>query len=150
MYELNFLESYWERAKLIAKRIEMELPIITVNHKKVGEFIHTVQFKDLENWAITPNSKSDGLSALADKISNMIYMGRAKDVKPMVLKIVSGRIKKQSKPISKHDRMVNRREPQYFRYTAEFLGYGHFRWNYKAYKLNETEIKRLKEFFEIK
>lgn len=150
MNDLNFLESYWERAKLIARRIEKELPIITVNHKKVGEFIHVVQFKDLENWGITPNEKSKNLSALADKLVDMIYQGRAKDVKPMVLKIVSGRIKKQSKPISKRDRMVNRRDPQYIKYTAEFLGYGHFRWNYQAYKLTDTEINRLKEFFEIK
>jgi len=149
MNDLDFLSTYWERAKVIAEDVVNNLPIIVCESEKVGEFIHTVQFKDLENWGMSPNQKSGNLSALADKISNMIYVGRSKDVKPMVLKIVSGRIKKQSKPISKHDRMVNRRDSQYFRYTADFLGYGHFRWNYQAYKLTEIEIKRLKEFFGV-
>jgi hypothetical protein len=29
------------------------------------------------------------------------------------------------------------------------LGKGHFKWNWKAYTLNDREIKKLKEFFNL-
>lgn len=146
MDDLDFLESYWSRATSIGDKIMMELPLVEVRHKKVTDRISIIQYKDLDNWKPVISNKSDSLLALADKIRTMIHKGRAKDVKPMVLKIISGRVKKLSKPISTNQRHMNKNK-SWGTYCGEFLGYGHFRWNYRGYRLNEIELKRLKEYF---
>jgi hypothetical protein len=71
----------------------------------------------------------------------MILQGRANDVKPMLEKICTGRIKSLSQPKGKYWESKN--------ITGEYLGKGHFRWNYKAHTLNEEEIKRIKDYFNI-
>lgn len=149
MDDLDFLETYWVRVNTIGEKIKKELPFISSETKMFGNHLQIVQFKDLENWSLKPNGKSDSLVALADKINTMIHSGRAKDVKPMVMKIVSGRIKKLTKPIGRREILFNMENPVHGKYTAEFLGHGHFRWNYRAYSLTEIELKRLKEYFGI-
>lgn len=146
MGDLDFLGTYWERAKTIAEDVVHELPIIETKLQRIGKFLHITQFKNLTNWSISPNQKSDSLSALADKIKTMILMGRGKDVKPMVMKIASGRIKKLSKPIGRDGKILNKNYSRP-KYTADFLGHGHFRWNYRSYVLTEIELKRLKDYF---
>lgn len=157
--DINFLASYWAEAKRIAEDIKGNLscgcrdgllPVFASGGAKM--FI--VKFSDLkDSWS--PNDiiynvvgASKTLNVLADKIHYMIYKGRANDVKPMIEKICSGRIKKLSQPITKHQKLINK---EYVKplYTSEFLGYGHFRWNRKAYTLNEAEIKHLKQYFNI-
>ena len=69
----------------------------------------------------------------------ILYKGNADSVKLMLTKIASGRIKKLTK-----------KNNCYKDAKGDFLGYGHFRWNNRAYTLDKFELFRSKEFFNIK
>ena len=96
--------------------------------------------------------KSKKLEALSDKIHYMILKGRAADVKPMIEKICSGRTKSFSQGLSKMKKKTNKlllEDPFRKPYTKEFLGRGHFRWNFGVYTLDNFEINHLKKYFNL-
>lgn len=136
--DLDYLEKHWAQKE---KRIESiiaklkELPKMEGMITEVAKNIATVSYSKTGNtWGFVAH-ESEGLKALADKITHMIRTGKADGIKRMVEKIASGRIKKLSQ-IDKYD-------------DNEYLGKGHFRWNWKAYLLSKEEIEKLKTFFKI-
>lgn len=142
--DIQFLENYWKEAKNIAYKIKQELPKTIGSQAKSSSktgLLCFVKFSDIENsWDVNDllakvYGKSPTLEILADKISYMIHKGRGNDVPVMIKKICTGRIKKISQ--------INNR------FNNDFLGFGHFRWNYKAHTLNEKEIKHLKDYFKL-
>lgn len=142
--DINFLNSYWAEAKAIAERIKEQLPMLKKSNVKSGSNIHIVNFSDIsgKSWAVEDVLKrqagvSKNLEALADKIYHMIYRGRANDVKPMIDKIATGRIKKLTKKSSHSGD------------DGEYLGRGHFRWNNTAYTLDQDELNHIKTYFEL-
>lgn len=153
--DIEFLENYWKEAKNIAYRIKQELPktigIQAKSSSKTG-LLCFVKFSDIENsWSVNDllakiYGKSPTLEILADKISYMIYQGRANDIPVMIKKICTGRIKSLSKETAKHN--MNKKHISDI-YCKEYLGKGHFRWNYQAYTLNNKEIEHLKQYFKI-
>lgn len=157
--DVDFLANYWIEAKKIGAKIRKELPgesIIDSKHlKKVNSEspikMFLVNYKDLgDNWSVDHiisknGGRSKTLEILADKINHMIILGRGNDVKPMIEKICTGRIKKLS-------RIINASKDQKTMgsvYLNNYLGHGHFRWNYKAHTLTIHEIKRLKQYFKL-
>lgn len=144
--DLDFLTNYWKEAKSIADKIKKDLPqtISTQakSHSKTGLFCF-VKYSNIENsWSVNDllskvYGKSPTLEILADKISYMIHMGRANDVKNMIEKICTGRIKSLSHITTSKG------------LNSIYLGRGHFRWNYKAHTLNNKELKHLKEYFKL-
>jgi hypothetical protein len=136
--DLEFIDSYWKetnkRLAGIINKIKTELPVLKKpTSDDEGLILKTVNFSDMEDsWK---GGTSDGLNALADKISHMIYTGKSDGIKRMIEKIATGRIKSLSKP----DAL----------FGAEYLGKGHFRWNNQAYVLTPKEIERVKEFFNL-
>lgn len=148
--DIQFLETYWIEAKNIGLKIQKELPKLATSNvrQNTGTLMYIVNFSDLENsWSIEDMLKkvageSKTLQFLADKINYMIHRGRGNDVKNMVEKICTGRIKSFSKPPSKYSKYS-------YRVESEYLGRGHFRWNYQAHILNELEIQRLKNYFKL-
>lgn len=120
------------------ERIEKELPIInlgsTIKDAGTGGILKTISYKDTTNWCILSNF-SEALAALANKICDMITKGRGIDVPVLLDRIVNKGTKKLSKP-------------DVFK-MGEFLGYGHFRWHFRAWTLDDRELNRLKEFFGI-
>lgn len=168
--DLDFLENYWKDTKAIADKIKNEMPLGTADknslkflNKDSGSKIFIVNFSDLkDSW--DPNTvaskiagKSKNLEALSDKIHYMILKGRAADVKPMIEKICSGRIKSFSQGLSKSQIKTNnlkfsddlRERLVSVTYNKEFLGRGHFRWNFRVYTLDNFEINHLKKYFEL-
>lgn len=148
--DLDFLNSFWEEAKKVGGRIKQDLPqLATPNIESKGQLMYLVKFSDIsgKTWGVEEVLKrvmgrNKTLEVLADKIMHMILNGRANDVKPMVVKICSGRIKSLSKkPSTKGKREFNTQ--------AEYLGKGHFRWNKQAYTLTEIELRRLKKYFNL-
>jgi hypothetical protein len=143
--DIDFLDSYWKEAKRIADDVVETLPT-SIGEKRDpvyesgGTKMFIVKFSDLkDSWDVstlvyTAEGKSKKLEALADKISTMIRKGRADSVKPMVKAICNNNVKKLTQP---------------FYDDGEHLGYGHFRWNYQAYRLNDKEIDRVKEYFKL-
>lgn len=144
--DLDFLTNYWKEAKNIAFKIKKDLPQTistqTKSHSKTG-LLCFVNYSDIENsWSVNDllakvYGKSPTLEILADKISYMINMGRGNDVKNMVEKICTGRIKSLSH-ITTSKGLNN-----------TYLGRGHFRWNYQAHTLNKKEIEHLKNYFKL-
>ena len=144
--DLDFLTNYWEEAKNIAFRIKKDLPQTigtqAKSHSKT-RLLCFIQYSDIEkSWSVNDllakvYGKSPTLEILADKISYMIYMGRGNDVKPMIEKICTGRIKSLSH-ITTSKGLNN-----------TYLGKGHFRWNYQAHTLNKKEIEHLKQYFKL-
>ncbi len=144
--DINFLSNYWIEAKNIAHKIAKEMPQIKKSNVGDGkQLMYIVNFSDIsgKSWSVKDvlnrlRGRSETLTVLADKIRYMIHQGRSNDVKPMLEKIITGRIKKLSKKPNKHDSG-----------TAEFLGHGHFRWNNSAYVLDHQEINHIKRYFEL-
>lgn len=145
--DLEFLDSYWEKAKAISDKIQAELPIMNPNNKPVSKGkLSFINFSELDSWSVTDimmklYGKSKTLEILANKIQDMIYKGRGNDVKDMVAKIATGRIKThyKPKPIILHQDDGKR----------ESLGKGHFRWNWQVYTLTDQEIQFLKLYFKL-
>jgi hypothetical protein len=145
--DLDFLNSYWKELHKIVDKIQKELPItIGKNYDseiKVGNnaLFFTIKNSDLkDNWSPRNlTGYSESLKALADKLEHMIlYKGNADSVKLMITKIASGRIKKLTK-----------KNNSYKGQKGDFLGYGHFRFNNRAYTLNKFELFRIRQFFEL-
>lgn len=136
--DLLFTGSYWKRLTDFRDRIEKELPILdlgsTIKDAGTGGMLKTMRYKDTTDWHV-PGNHSETLAALANKIGDMITRGRGKDVPVLLDRIVNKGTKKLSKP-------------DIFK-RGEFLGYGHFRWHFRAWTLNDRELIRLKEFFGI-
>ena len=153
--DLEFLNSYWKEAKDIGYKIIKELPK-TIGTQAISKsntgLLCFVKYSDIENsWSVKNllskvYGESPTLAVLSDKIFHMILLGRANDIKPMVEKICTGRLKTLTKKVSKHSENKKHISPTYHN---EFLGKGHFRWNNQAYTLNEKEIKHLKEYFKL-
>ena len=165
MKDLDFLESYWSKAKKIGLKIVKELPMCSIKDSKTlievnpqsTVKMYLIKYSDLgDNWNPKDilqklGGQSKTLSILADKINYMILKGRANDVKPMIEKICSGRTKHFGKmQKTKKSTILS---DEYYRKgdNSEFyIGKGHFRWNhFGAYTLTPQEIERLKEYFKI-
>lgn len=144
--DLDFLTNYWKEAKNIAFRIKKDLPQTIGTQAKSSSktgLLCFIKYSDIEHsWSVNDllakvYGKSPTLEILADKISYMIYMGRGNDVKPMIEKICTGRIKSLSH-ITTSKGLNN-----------THLGKGHFKWNYQAHTLNKKEIEHLKQYFKL-
>jgi uncharacterized radical SAM superfamily Fe-S cluster-containing enzyme len=139
--DLEFLNSFNKEKKRIIDNILENLPKIK-EVKKTG-VIDNVNFSELNGkWKEGDRlGKSIALDALARKIEHMINeIGSPNSVQPMLESICKNKIKKHTK---------KGYQTAYYISDGEFLGYGHFRWDWKVYILNENEIKRVKEFFDI-
>ena len=105
--DLDFLSNYWIIAKELGFKIKNELPIIHNSSKVInieGSKLNIISYKDLNTWQVhdlikSMDNISINLEALADKINNMILKGRAKDVKPMINRIINRTPSMQVKPI---------------------------------------------------
>ena len=153
--DLDFLTNYWKEAKNIAFKIRKNLPqTISTQAKSISKtgLLCFIKYSDIEHsWSVNDllakvYGKSPTLEILADKISYMINMGRGNDVKNMVEKICTGRIKSLTKKTAGHN--IDKKHIADV-YHNDFLGRGHFRWNYKAHTLNKKEIEHLKKYFKL-
>lgn len=158
--DLDFLSLFWAEAKAIGQRVINDLPkgsihysdtLVKVNPQSTIKMF-LVPYSQLGNsWSVETilnrlGGDSETLKVLADKINYMILEGRANDVKPMLEKICSGRIKSQTHKVKKvYEKSKHLSET----YHNNYLGKGHFRWNFKAHILTESEIKRVKQYFNI-
>ncbi len=146
--DLDFLATYWDKAKEIGTKITNELPQTKIaKHPLTKGKLSFIMFSELTSWSVDDlnvkiNGHSKTLVVLANKINYMIEMGRANDVKPMIQKIVTQKVKTLYHPRGKawSQSGGNKRES---------LGKGHFRWNFGAHTLNAKEIEHLKNFFNI-
>ena len=144
MDNLDFLNSYWKRLNSIEDHIRNNLSSIETPSfiKKEGEFLKTISYSMLKDWNINLLNHSKNLKALTNKLSHMIFTEKATSITPLLKRIIYKGVKKQ-------------RQPDSIGYGTQkikfhiFLGYGHFRWNYKAYVLTHAEIMRLKKFFNL-
>jgi hypothetical protein len=115
--DLDFLSLFWAEAKAIGQRVLTELPknsikysdkLIQVNpNSTVKMFL--VPFSEIsgKSWGVEEilsrlGGESQTLKVLADKVNHMILQGRANEVKPMLEKICTGRIKTLTHKRSKH------------------------------------------------
>lgn len=136
--DLEYLDSHWretsKKLEDIIDKLKNELPYLKNQRPtKVSDKLRVAKHSDMEDeWNV--EGKSTSLDALANKIVHMIRTGKSDGVKRMVEKIATGRIKSLSQPR---------------RNDNEYLGKGHFRWNWKAYTLTPREIERVKEFFNL-
>jgi hypothetical protein len=155
--DLDFLSLFWAEAKQIGQRILRDLPkCATPNNGKQFRRMYIVNFSDIsgQSWGVKEvlsrvMGNSETLNVLADKINYMILEGRAKDVKPMLEKIISRQKHfghKKSKEVKRIEYLKNTTGDT----SDNYYGKGHFKWNYQAYTLNEAEIRRVKEYFNIK
>jgi len=144
--DIDFLDNYWSEAKKVADRISSELPKYKESRliENKSSLMTIVKFSDIsgQSWSVPHilarmNGESKILTILADKINHMIYKGRANDIKPMITKICTGRVKSLSKGVGG------------FTSQKEFLGRGHFRWNDTAHILDTEEIEHLKKYFKL-
>lgn len=138
--DITFIDSYWKELDAIYGRIKTELPKIDKNEKvkKIGKYLHVIKYSDLTDWSAHDllESSNSKLYALADKLISMIKKGDAPNVIPFLKRICFKGIKKLSQP--------------QLGSNAEFLGYGHFRWNHgNVYILNKNEIARIIEYFDL-
>jgi hypothetical protein len=135
--ELDFIDNFNKTKKEIVQNILDELPIIEEVNQS-DNLLNVVKKNDLNGkWnKETKLGRSLNLESLSEKIRHMIlYIGCPNSVRPMLESICKNKIKKLSKDNG--------------RYDNDFLGFGHFRWDYKAITLSENEIKRVKEYFKI-
>lgn len=159
--DLDFLSLFWAEAKAIGQRVKTDLPKGSVHYSNTLKEVNPnsavkmflVPYSQLgDTWSVEHilnrlGGDSKTLKVLADKINYMILQGRANDVKPMLESICNNNVKSLTKGKSKSD-LKNFKE---FNTTchAQYLGKGHFRWDFKAHTLTDIEIKRVKEYFKI-
>lgn len=138
--DLDFIDTHWTKLIDIALKIKKELPVLgdQTSLKKISNNLSTIPYSNLDNWS-KKDMKSEGLKALSDKIYTMILKGDSPNVKPMLMSIVKNTIKTLYKP--GFGIRVNR--------SRESQGKGHFKWNERTYTLNNSEIDRLKEYFDL-
>lgn len=153
--ELEFLGNYHKKAKQTADNIRENLPKMETSREvnTFGKYLKLIPFSEMSNtwnprklltnmYGISPT-----LNRLADKISYMINKGRSADVEVMVIKIATGRIKTLRKIPSK-EALRNALRSGYKK-QPELIGKGHFRWDHRAYTLNNYELEQLKSYFKI-
>lgn len=135
--KLEYFNNHWKYLKKIVNDIDNELPQIENNRvQKVSNYLHLIHYRDLENWDVSISGKSKKLKILCDKLKWMTLSKHDSiKIEPMLKRIIYKGLKKQSQP-----------DPNG---TSKFLGYGHFRWNYEAHVLNNEEINRIKEYFNL-
>jgi hypothetical protein len=140
--DLDFLDSYWKRAKDIGGRISSELPKTGENFNKISTNFGTTSYSNLDSkWSVNDLfGSSENLTALANKISHMIQTGKADSIKRMIESIVTGDVKTLYH-ISKPNQWDGNKR------TKSSLGKGHFRWNSQAYTLTPKEIQIVKNYF---
>jgi hypothetical protein len=143
--DLDFLSLFWVEAKAVGQRVLKDLPQFNEPLAKSNtSLMYLIKFSDLtDSWSVKDIlaklvGKSITLKILGEKINYMILKGRANDVKPMLIKICSGRIKHLQQPPSKYSN--NDTQP---------LGRGHFRWDGKAQTLTTAELEHVKKYFNI-
>lgn len=150
--------NHWKQLQDLKAKIHDQLALRHI--VKENRLLFFVKFSDLkDSWApkdllLQTNQgneeKNHNLQALADKLCYMIDKGRSDDIKPMLVSICKNTIKAHQRPhynnISKRRNIYNENET----FCNEFIGHGHFRWNFKVYTLSDIEIERVKEFFHIK
>lgn len=134
--DIDFLATYWIEANRISNDIEKNLHLGVNSLVKTDpkyRFLKTVSYSDMDNWS--PKNDSETLKTLGNKLCDMISRGRAKDIKPMIHRILTKGVKKHSQP----------------RYLdgSDFLGHVHFRWDFKGHTLTKPELNRLKEYFKM-
>jgi len=149
--DIDFLSLFWIEAKKIGQKVLEELPKFTqpnIDTKGSKSRLHIVMFSDIsgQSWGVSEvlarlHGNSSTLKELADKINYMILKGRANDVKPMLQKICTGRVKKLSQKPAIKDKENG--------ITAMYIGKGHFRNNRKAHTLTEQEINHIKRYFNL-
>lgn len=155
--DLEFLDTYWDEAKKVAVKITKELPDFKEPDIKSpnGTLMYIVNFRDLtDSWSVKDVlAKKFGVSPtlkiLADKIAHMIIKGDAVNVKPMLVKIVSGRVKHFSIPKDKETIKLFEKYGSLIDRNSNPLGFGHFRWNRKAHTLTQAEINHIKKYFKL-
>ena len=85
--DLEFLDTYWIRAKEIAERIKKELKVVECKPiNKIGNLV-IVEYKDLTNWNVSINGDSEALAEIADKVSYMILNNQSDSIKRMLVGI---------------------------------------------------------------
>lgn len=96
--------------------------------EKPKAFFKVINYSDLgDSWSI---EKYKNLKILEQKCKHMVYnLGQPNDILPFLKSIASNKIKKLTKPNKSG--------------AGDFLGYGHFRWNYKAIVLSKKELEIL-------
>jgi len=142
---LDYLANYWIVAKNIGNDIKNNLHQLNNKKLKSGK-LNFVNYKDINTWSIQNlTGNSEALEALGDKINYMILKGRANDIKCMIEKITSGRLKRhyayyhtkyEFKDCEEHEKTIR-----------DYIGTGHFRWNFKVYTLTDNEIEKIKNYF---
>jgi hypothetical protein len=140
--DLDFLDTHWKKVNDIGTNISSNLPNTGNVVKKIGDKLGAVKFSDIDGtWNVKDLlGKSDALTALANKIRNMILRGRSDSIKRMVQSIANNNIKTLYKvPKSEDIRDGGQKRNS--------LGKGHFRWNDQAYTLTTKELQALKDFF---
>ena len=147
-----------------------ELPHLATSNVSTsnGPLMRIIKFSDLkDSWApedVLNTDTSKSLLRLANKIEDMVERGRANDVEPMLKSIISGKIKVWNDNDGPRGRRNKRREKKQNYKVIEFkypendqrfncgeqnFIYGHFRWDFGAYLLNELELRRIKNYFNL-
>ena len=139
---LDYIDTHWKKYTDIGQNIRKNLPDVTTgNEKEIGKHLRVKPYSETGNWDVKDLSGiSSNLDALADKITHMMYTGKGDSIKPMLKSIVNNGVKTQYRFKNKKGNSELERGS---------LGKGHFRWNWEAYTLNDREIKKLKEFFNL-
>ena len=136
--DLQYLDTFWkemhQKLNYIKNNITKDLINVNIGiilFKQIG-YLKIVKFSDINNWSV--DFKNNTLLVLADKICNMIDKGDSLNITPLLKTIIYNKPRKLYKPNT---------------YGREYLGIGHFRWNYQAYTLTNEEIQFLKNYFKL-
>ncbi len=136
--QLKFIDSHYLKLMRIAENIKNNLPKIKNTPKIKNRLFHIIKFSDIQDsWSVEDlmGNNAKCLELLAGKLSYMIMKGDSPNVRPMLEKIVTGRIK-TFKFRNKHGVVVN-------------CGKGHFRIGTTSFILSERELNKIKEFFNL-
>jgi len=138
MVLIKEFEKLSKRNEIVTNIIE-SIKVITVNsdEKRIGKHLYIMNYSNLTNWSPKfCDQSSENLIALSDKIRNILNIHYdSSGALRLLISISNNVIKKQSHPTAKFSSFKE----------GTFLGYGHFRWNYKAYTLKDDEIQIIKK-----
>jgi len=170
--DIDFLTNYWEDAKRLGEDIKINLPKMS---RPCGSIVksgnmYIVPFSKLgDKWGVKEVLKHNGgesssLQKLGEKIEDMIYRNRAKDIKIMLNSILSGKIKVWSTLYDTKGKRLKRREKKEnykvvnFHYSSDDkycegeeqdFCYGHFRYESEGFVLEAEELLHLKRYFDL-
>lgn len=143
---LEFISTYHNKLNLIKENIKHELACGHKKNDQIGK-LEFINFSDLNDWSpFKKYHENLNLKALADKICHMIDNGDAPNILPMIISISNNSIKSLSQPHIPSPQWDKNGNVTYKK-SSEYLGKGHFRWNYRAYKLTNDEINVVKKYF---